>query len=106
MGIDFTLPILEFSSIIKPIIMAAKKTSNASKVYEVIQVACEKKDCNESFDVVITPILTSVAAPAQDVSIDLLMRSEEKKELINDYIVVKCPCGDVMQRVYLKNKTT
>ncbi|WP_298901021.1 hypothetical protein [uncultured Psychroserpens sp.] len=83
--------------------MAAEQTSNAPKVYEIIRVECQKKDCNESFDVVISPVLTPVAAPVQEIAIDLLMRSVEKK-LINDYIVVKCPCCDFMQRVYVKIK--
>ncbi|MDO5978761.1 hypothetical protein [Flavivirga spongiicola] len=79
--------------------MTTKKPS-----YELAEVTCAKKECNETFNVIISSIYTVVSRPVGAIEFNLSKHNEiAKTNMIDDYIVIKCACGH-SQRVYLKKK--
>ncbi|AUP79312.1 hypothetical protein [Flavivirga eckloniae] len=72
--------------------------------YELAEVTCEKKDCNETFSVIISSIYTVVDKPVGGIKFNPLDQSETANEnRVDDYVVIKCSCG-LSQRVYLRKK--
>ena len=70
--------------------------------YELTEVTCAKKDCNETFSVLISSIYTVANRPFEDIEFDLLKQNDiAKTNGIDDYIDIKCVCGH-NQKVYLE----
>lgn len=79
--------------------MTTKKPS-----YELAEVTCEKKDCNETYSVIISSIYTVVSKPVGEIEFTPSKHNEiAETNRIDDYLVIKCVCGH-SQRVYLKRK--
>ncbi|WP_299112153.1 hypothetical protein [uncultured Winogradskyella sp.] len=72
--------------------------------YKLQKITCEDDSCQKEFSVIISPIYTAVTRPVSEIKIKAFARGEEveSEDIINDYIVVNCPCGKNTQRVYLK----
>ncbi|TGV03760.1 hypothetical protein [Flavivirga rizhaonensis] len=79
--------------------MTTKKPS-----YELAEVTCAKKECNETFSVIISSIYTVISRPVVEVELNSSRHNEiVKTNTFDDYLVIKCACGH-SQRVYLKIK--
>ena len=79
--------------------MTTKKPS-----YELADVTCEKKNCNETFSVIISSIHTVVDKPVEEMEFAPSIHNEiAETNTFDDYLVIKCSCGH-SQRVYLKIK--
>lgn len=70
--------------------------------YKLAQVTCEKKDCNETYSVIISSIYTVVNNPEMELKVSK-ENDMAKANIIDDYIDIKCVCGHD-QKVYLKKK--
>ncbi|MDO5969158.1 hypothetical protein Q4Q35_04995 [Flavivirga aquimarina] len=79
--------------------MTTKKPS-----YIFVKVICEKKDCNETYSVLISSEFTVVNRPVGGIE-DLSKQKEvTKTNIIDDSIDIKCSCGH-SQKVDLKRIT-
>ena len=72
-----------------------------NSVYEIQKITCEKETCKKEFSVITSPIYTVVTRPISEIELEVKRTDIIDEGLIDDYIVVKCPCGNT-QRVYLK----
>lgn len=70
------------------------------KPYKLVQVVCEKDNCNKTFSVIISNIHTVVNRPVVKLKTNI---RDELESLIDDYIVTKCDCG-YSHRIYLKTR--
>lgn len=72
--------------------------------YRIQKVACQKNDCPKEFNVIVDSIYTAVTRPVSEIKTETFIKREVVSEgIINDYIVVSCPCETKNnQRVYLK----
>lgn len=79
--------------------MTTKKPS-----YELAEVTCEKKNCNETFSVIISSIYNVVDKPVGEIEIPTSRYNDiADADRIDDYLVIKCACGR-SQRVHLRIK--
>ncbi|GAA3587844.1 hypothetical protein Q4Q39_18240 [Flavivirga amylovorans] len=76
--------------------MTTKKPS-----YKFAEVTCAKKECNETFSVIISSICEVIDKPAVDIEVNPSIHDKTaRKNTFDDYLVIKCSCGH-SQRVYL-----
>ncbi|NMH89243.1 hypothetical protein [Flavivirga algicola] len=72
--------------------------------YELAEVSCEKKGCNETFDILIYSIHTVVKNPFGDTELSSIgQKNVLKTGKIDASLAIKCICGH-SQKVYLREK--
>ncbi len=72
--------------------------------YKLVEVSCEKKDCDETFSIVILSIYTVVNKAVGEKQCTPFKQNEiAKANKIVDSLDIKCTCG-LDQKVYLKEK--
>lgn len=72
--------------------------------YVLAEVTCEKKDCNETFSVIISSIHTVVKKPVGEIELTHSIHNETAEtNKIDEAVVIKCVCGH-SQQVHLKIK--
>ncbi|MBV7270099.1 hypothetical protein [Winogradskyella luteola] len=73
-----------------------------TSLHEIQKITCNDDSCQKEFSVITSPIYTVVTRPTVESNLGIRGADTIEEGPIDDYIVVKCPCGKNTQRVYLK----
>ncbi len=73
-----------------------------TSLHKLQKITCNDDSCQKEFSIITSPIYTVVTRPTMESDLKIMGVDTIEEGTIDDYIVVKCPCGKNTQRVYLK----